>query len=72
MENNLINYEESDQAGVIGDVMYLHLLKHPKGKPDPSCQWCKAFIISDAKSGEPLMSHKCIILDFNSNEKINL
>ncbi len=64
------NYNElEDQAGVVGMLFGAHLATHG-GKPDPNCEFCKGFIISE-NTGQALMSYKFLILDVSDDTKIN-
>lgn len=60
------DFDESDQAGLVGDIFYLHLQSHV-GKPDEKCEFCKGFILSGNKE-YPLSSYKFIILDLSKDK----
>lgn len=65
----MINFDESDQASIVGAVFGLHLQKHG-GKPDPTCEFCKGFILTEPLQTDfPLESYSYLILDVSDNGK---
>ncbi len=42
---SILNYEESDQAGCIGDIFSLHVQQRHGGVTNENCPFCKNFII---------------------------
>lgn len=60
-----LEFDESDQASIVGCIYNAHLKTHKDNKPDPECAFCKAFLISDSlpENGYPLQSYSFMILD---------
>jgi hypothetical protein len=69
----MMNFDESDQAGMIFPIFALHLQSkgHINGEPNPDCPFCKAFIIDDRPKDQQRVSSSFVILDIsNPNDKI--
>lgn len=63
-------FEESDQAGIINDIYYSHLMngRHINNKPDSKCLFCKHFILTIPTEGKPLESYSYILLDISKTK----
>lgn len=60
------DYEEvDDQAAVISFIMASHLRNHPNNEPDPTCEFCKGFIIPPLAQEQPMESYSFVMLDLS-------
>lgn len=66
-----MEFDESDQAGLVGSIFSSHLASHKDHKPDPECPFCKGFILprDNEPKEPPLESYSFILLDLSKDGK---
>lgn len=67
----MTNFDESDQAGMIGGIFAAHLNREDHGgKPKEDCEFCKGFILDERPLAEQqkLQSYSFVFLDTSKDK----